>query len=67
MDENIFNFMNQIQIRECISGLRMNIAKTKILLADEGYNMKEDVPDEDINTLLSKSTASDVTVFLKPK
>eukprot|EP00924_Labyrinthula_sp_SR-Ha-C_P001167 augustus_masked-scaffold_7-processed-gene-15.47-mRNA-1 protein AED:1.00 eAED:1.00 QI:0/0/0/0/1/1/2/0/1077 len=53
-DEQISNFVNQLQTLEPVSGLRINISKTKILLTDEGYEINEDIPDEDINLILSK-------------
>eukprot|EP00924_Labyrinthula_sp_SR-Ha-C_P011892 augustus_masked-scaffold_76-processed-gene-0.76-mRNA-1 protein AED:1.00 eAED:1.00 QI:0/0/0/0/1/1/2/0/889 len=53
-DEQISNFVNQLQTLEPVSGLRINISRTKILLTDEGYEINEDIPDEDINLILSK-------------
>eukprot|EP00924_Labyrinthula_sp_SR-Ha-C_P008324 augustus_masked-scaffold_11-processed-gene-9.56-mRNA-1 protein AED:1.00 eAED:1.00 QI:0/0/0/0/1/1/2/0/636 len=46
-------FIEQLYKLESLSGLRIDLSKTKILLTDEGYSLTGQMPDKTINKLLT--------------
>eukprot|EP00924_Labyrinthula_sp_SR-Ha-C_P011850 snap_masked-scaffold_100-processed-gene-0.5-mRNA-1 protein AED:1.00 eAED:1.00 QI:0/-1/0/0/-1/1/1/0/609 len=46
-------FIEQLYKLESLSGLRINLSKTKILLIGEGYSLTGQIPDKTINKLLT--------------
>eukprot|EP00924_Labyrinthula_sp_SR-Ha-C_P000152 augustus_masked-scaffold_39-processed-gene-2.89-mRNA-1 protein AED:1.00 eAED:1.00 QI:0/0/0/0/1/1/4/0/1303 len=49
----ISSFIEQLYKLASLSGLRINLSKTKILLTDEGYSLAGQIPDKTINKLLT--------------
>eukprot|EP00924_Labyrinthula_sp_SR-Ha-C_P001879 snap_masked-scaffold_30-processed-gene-1.12-mRNA-1 protein AED:1.00 eAED:1.00 QI:0/0/0/0/1/1/2/0/422 len=52
-NNQISSFIEQLYKLESLSGLRINLSKTKILLTDEGYSWTGQIPDKTINKLLT--------------
>eukprot|EP00924_Labyrinthula_sp_SR-Ha-C_P015902 augustus_masked-scaffold_4-processed-gene-12.37-mRNA-1 protein AED:1.00 eAED:1.00 QI:0/0/0/0/1/1/4/0/1011 len=52
-NNQISSFIEQTYKLESLSGLRINLTKTKILLTDEGYSLTGQIPDKTINKLLT--------------
>eukprot|EP00924_Labyrinthula_sp_SR-Ha-C_P004633 augustus_masked-scaffold_1-processed-gene-6.48-mRNA-1 protein AED:1.00 eAED:1.00 QI:0/-1/0/0/-1/1/1/0/611 len=52
-NNQISYFIEQLYKLESLSGLRINLSKTKILLTDEGYSLTGQIPDKTINKLLT--------------
>eukprot|EP00924_Labyrinthula_sp_SR-Ha-C_P003274 augustus_masked-scaffold_15-processed-gene-4.15-mRNA-1 protein AED:1.00 eAED:1.00 QI:0/0/0/0/1/1/3/0/928 len=52
-NNQISSFIEQLYKLESLSGLRINLTKTKILLTDEGYSLTGQIPDKTINKLLT--------------
>eukprot|EP00924_Labyrinthula_sp_SR-Ha-C_P001289 augustus_masked-scaffold_7-processed-gene-19.98-mRNA-1 protein AED:1.00 eAED:1.00 QI:0/0/0/0/1/1/2/0/414 len=51
-DEEIISFVTQLQNLQQLTGLKINISKTKVMPTNEGYNLVDKIPDVDINRIL---------------
>eukprot|EP00924_Labyrinthula_sp_SR-Ha-C_P015786 snap_masked-scaffold_4-processed-gene-9.38-mRNA-1 protein AED:0.44 eAED:0.47 QI:0/-1/0/1/-1/1/1/0/900 len=52
-DEEIIRFVTQLQNLQQLTGLKINVSKTKVMLTSEGYNLVDKILDVDINTILT--------------
>eukprot|EP00924_Labyrinthula_sp_SR-Ha-C_P005450 augustus_masked-scaffold_1-processed-gene-31.66-mRNA-1 protein AED:1.00 eAED:1.00 QI:0/-1/0/0/-1/1/1/0/1165 len=52
-DEEIISFVTQLQNLQQLTGPKINISKTKVMLTNEGYNLVDKIPGVDINKILT--------------
>eukprot|EP00924_Labyrinthula_sp_SR-Ha-C_P001297 augustus_masked-scaffold_7-processed-gene-19.89-mRNA-1 protein AED:1.00 eAED:1.00 QI:0/-1/0/0/-1/1/1/0/1053 len=52
-DEEIISFVTQLQNLQQLTGLKINVSKTKVMLTNEGYSLVDKIPDADINRILT--------------
>eukprot|EP00924_Labyrinthula_sp_SR-Ha-C_P013047 snap_masked-scaffold_12-processed-gene-7.35-mRNA-1 protein AED:1.00 eAED:1.00 QI:0/-1/0/0/-1/1/1/0/1167 len=52
-DEEIISFVTQLQNLQQLTGLKINVSKTKVMLTNEGYSLVDKIPDVDINRILT--------------
>eukprot|EP00924_Labyrinthula_sp_SR-Ha-C_P015962 augustus_masked-scaffold_4-processed-gene-14.53-mRNA-1 protein AED:1.00 eAED:1.00 QI:0/0/0/0/1/1/2/0/1120 len=52
-DEEITSFVTQLQNLQQLTGLKINVSKTKVMLTNEGYSLVDKIPDVDINRILT--------------
>eukprot|EP00924_Labyrinthula_sp_SR-Ha-C_P002613 augustus_masked-scaffold_13-processed-gene-1.0-mRNA-1 protein AED:1.00 eAED:1.00 QI:0/-1/0/0/-1/1/1/0/1019 len=52
-DEEIISFVTQLQNLQQLTGLKINVSKTKVMLTSEDYNLVDKIPDVDINRILT--------------
>eukprot|EP00924_Labyrinthula_sp_SR-Ha-C_P008669 snap_masked-scaffold_37-processed-gene-2.56-mRNA-1 protein AED:1.00 eAED:1.00 QI:0/-1/0/0/-1/1/1/0/251 len=52
-NNQISSFIEQLYKLESLSGLRINLSKTKILLTNEGYSLTGQIPDKTINKFIT--------------
>eukprot|EP00924_Labyrinthula_sp_SR-Ha-C_P010128 augustus_masked-scaffold_40-processed-gene-2.56-mRNA-1 protein AED:1.00 eAED:1.00 QI:0/0/0/0/1/1/2/0/1108 len=52
-DEEIISFVTQLQNLQQLTGLEINVSKTKVMLTNEGYSLVDKIPDVDINRILT--------------